>query len=190
MEFSRQEYWSSWPFPFPGDLPNSGIEPKSPALQGDRFFTEWVTREAKEYWRRCSWARDQTLYIHFNWWLRHWRICLQCWRSGFSPWVGKIPWSREWLPTPVFLPGESRGQRSLAGYSPWGRRVRHDWVTNTNALSSKCIWMVAFKRWHGRLLWHHLAPSLYLSMAEPCTRPPELQPLGTGSPEILISWNF
>jgi len=32
----------------------------------------------------------------------------------------KIPWRREWQPTPVFLPGESHGQRSLAGYSPWG----------------------------------------------------------------------
>ena len=32
----------------------------------------------------------------------------------------KIPWRREWLPTPVFLPGDSHGQRSLEGYSPWG----------------------------------------------------------------------
>ena len=36
--------------------------------------------------------------------------------------VGKIPWRRAWQPTPVFLPGESRGQRSLAGYSPWGQK--------------------------------------------------------------------
>ena len=34
----------------------------------------------------------------------------------------KIPWSRKWEPTPVFLPGESHGQRNLAGYSPWGRK--------------------------------------------------------------------
>ena len=39
---------------------------------------------------------------------------------GFDPWVGKIPWRRAWQPTPVFLPGESHGQRSLVGYSPWG----------------------------------------------------------------------
>ena len=39
---------------------------------------------------------------------------------GFDPWVGKIPWRREWQPTPVFLPGEFHGQRSLAGHSPWG----------------------------------------------------------------------
>ena len=38
--------------------------------------------------------------------------------TGFSSWVGKIPWRRKWQPTPVFLPGESHGQRSLAGYSP------------------------------------------------------------------------
>ena len=36
-----------------------------------------------------------------------------------DPWVGKIPWRRKWQPTPVFLPGKSHGQRSLAGYSPW-----------------------------------------------------------------------
>ena len=47
-------------------------------------------------------------------------------RPGFDPSVGKMPWRRAWQSTPVFLPGESHGQRSLAGYSPWGRRVRHD----------------------------------------------------------------
>ena len=39
--------------------------------------------------------------------------------AGFDPWVGKIPWRRKWQPTPVFLPGKSHGQRSLAGYSPY-----------------------------------------------------------------------
>ena len=41
-------------------------------------------------------------------------------RGGFDPWDGKIPWRRTWQPTPVFLSGESRGQRSLEGYSPRG----------------------------------------------------------------------
>ena len=44
--------------------------------------------------------------------------CLQCKRHGFDSWVGKILWRRKWLPTPVFLPGKSHEQRSLAGYSP------------------------------------------------------------------------
>ena len=38
----------------------------------------------------------------------------------FDPWVKTIPWKRKWQPAPVFLPGESHGQRSLVGYSPWG----------------------------------------------------------------------
>ena len=38
-------------------------------------------------------------------------------RHGFDPWVWKIPWKRSWQPTPVFLPGESHGQRRLGGYS-------------------------------------------------------------------------
>ena len=42
----------------------------------------------------------------------------QCRRLGFDPWVRKIPWRRAWQPTPVFLPGKSQGQRSLAGHSP------------------------------------------------------------------------
>ena len=46
-------------------------------------------------------------------------VC-QCRRCGSNPWVRKIPWRRKWQPTPVFLPGEFHGERSLAGYSPWG----------------------------------------------------------------------
>ena len=42
-------------------------------------------------------------------------------RCGLHPWVGEIPWRRAWQPTPGFLPGESHGQRSLVGCSPWGR---------------------------------------------------------------------
>ena len=48
--------------------------------------------------------------------------CRRCQRCGFHPWVGKIPWKRKWPPTPVFLPGKSYGERSLEGYSPWGRK--------------------------------------------------------------------
>ena len=47
-------------------------------------------------------------------------VCLQCRRSVFDPWFGQKPWRRKWQPTPVFLPGKFRGQRSLVGYSPWG----------------------------------------------------------------------
>ena len=41
---------------------------------------------------------------------------------GFNSWVGKIPWKRKWQPIPEFLLGKFQGQRSLAGYSPWGHK--------------------------------------------------------------------
>ena len=68
-------------------------------------------------------AKDDTAYIDFS-------IAYgflggsdgkdSAWKVGdrIDPWVEKIPWGREWQPTPVFLPGEFQGQRSLAGYSP------------------------------------------------------------------------
>ena len=63
------------------------------------------------------------LVIHgLPWWLRGLSVCLQCGRPGFNPWVRKIPWRRKWQPTPVFLPGESHGWRSLVGYSPRGHK--------------------------------------------------------------------
>ena len=46
--------------------------------------------------------------------------------KSLIPGWGRFPWRRAWQPTPAFLPGESHGQRSLAGYSPWGCRVGHD----------------------------------------------------------------
>ena len=46
---------------------------------------------------------------------------------GFDPWIGKIPWRRKWQSTPIFLPGNIHGQRSLVG----SQRVRHNWGTNT-----------------------------------------------------------
>ena len=60
-------------------------------------------------------------------WLRGYRIYLQCQRLKFDPWVGKIPWRRARKSSPVFLPGESHGQRSLAGQQSIGSQgVGHD----------------------------------------------------------------
>ena len=68
-------------------------------------------------------------------------------RHGFNPWVGKIPWSKKWHPTPVFLPGKFRGQWSLTGYSPWG----HKELDTTEWLSTSSKWDVlgSKSRWAG-----------------------------------------
>ena len=69
-------------------------------------------------------AKRQTLlsnfHFHFPWWLNGEESTCQCKRRGFNPWVRKILRRRKWQPTLVFLPGKSRGQKCLAGYSLWG----------------------------------------------------------------------
>jgi len=68
--------------------------------------------------------------IGLPWWLSGKKSSCQCRRRGFDPWVGKIPQRRKWQPTPVFLPGKSHGQRSLAGCRQRGReRVGQDLAT-------------------------------------------------------------
>ena len=71
--------------------------------------------------------------------------CLQCGKPRFDPWVGKSPWRRKWQPTPVFLPGESQGWRSLVepGRLPsmGSPRVEHNWATS---LSFSVYWMFSF----------------------------------------------
>ena len=59
-----------------------------------------------------------------------------------TTWVGKIPWRREWQPTPVFLPGESHGWRSLAGYSPWGLVTKTTTTTTTKTYLEPCPWVL------------------------------------------------
>ena len=73
-----------------------------------------------QFMAHTSLENQHIISLRLPWWLRQWRICLQGRRPGFDPWVGKIPWRREWQPTPVFWPGEFHGQRSLVGCSPWG----------------------------------------------------------------------
>ena len=68
-----------------------------------------------------------------------------------DPWVGKIPWRKEWLPTPVFLPGESHGQRSLVDCSLWGHRewdtTRHSTVMEREtAISAAKACCAVFKK--------------------------------------------
>ena len=68
---------------------------------------------------------DHDLWLHtwgegLPWGLSGKESTCQGRRPGSDPWVWRIPWRRAWQPTPVFLPGESHGQRCLVGYSPWG----------------------------------------------------------------------
>ena len=67
-------------------------------------------------------------------------VACQCKRHGFNPWVRKIPWRRKWQPTLVFLPVKSRGQRSLAGYSPVGITKSRTWLGDWTTTMLKVLW--------------------------------------------------
>ena len=107
--------------------------------------------------RVCPWETPQgSIRFHNNWnnnclgnpingllwWHSGKDSACQRRRPGFNFWVGKIPWRRKWLSTPVFWPGKSHGQRSLAGYSPWGHKESDIKKTKTNKQKTKSqIWL-------------------------------------------------
>ena len=68
--------------------------------------------------------------IGLHWCFSGEEFTCQCRRSSFNLWDRKIPWRRKWKPTPIFLPGKSHGQRNLVGYSPWGHKNSHIWLSN------------------------------------------------------------
>ena len=72
-------------------------------------------------------------------------LCLQCRRPRFNPWVRKIPWSRPWQPTPVFLPAEFHGQKNLVGCSPWGHK-ESDMTELLTVFQNKWLTSVQFCR--------------------------------------------
>ena len=95
-------------------------------------------------------------------------------------WVGKIPWRRKWQPTPVFLPGESHGLRSLVRYSPQGckeldttERLHFTYhhltlLTISTMVEVMKIMVTSFKRSH--------ACTATLLHPQPCSRPPLTHP--------------
>ena len=147
MEFSRQEYWSGLPCPPPADLPNPGIKPAS--LEhlfwarypcglvegGDVKLRCPVSSESRHLSgaKRCVplttkvGAGMETLAGRYGAGLPDGSVGKESACNaedsgdpGSIPGSGQFPRGRKWQPTPVFLPGEFHGQRSLVGYSPRG----------------------------------------------------------------------
>ena len=84
-------------------------------------------------------------------------LCLQRRRPGFSPWVGKTPWRRKWLATPICLPKDSYRQRSLECYSTWGHKGQTwlKWLTiNTSIEVFQLFWVNYLQVFHS-FRYHH-----------------------------------
>ena len=145
MGFPRQEYWSGLPLPSPEDFRDPGFEPTSPALVG-RFCTAeplgkpFLPLQSINWRRQCGKlcvmisSKLSAIYQHTS-------LVAQMGMGKRLPttqetWAWSLGWEdaleKAMAPTPVLLPGRSHGQRSLVGYSPWGRKepTRHDWVTS------------------------------------------------------------
>ena len=73
-------------------------------------------------------TEQQLVILGLPWWLGGKELTCQCRRQKFYLWVRKIPWRRKWKPSPVFLPGKPHGQKSLAGYCPWGHK--ESWLSD------------------------------------------------------------
>ena len=98
-------------------------------------------------------------------WLSGEESACQSRSCGFDPRNGQIPWRRAWQPTPVFLPGESHGQRSLVGYSPWGCKQSdtNQWLNKYKTVAKnfpKTSSVDVFTRWKSKPLW----PVLFFPM--------------------------
>ena len=93
----------------------------------------------KSLWLSVQWASV----------VAQWRICLQCRRPRFHPWVRNIPWNRKWRPTPVLLPGESHWVQGPGRLQ--SQRVGQDWMTNTFRFSVRC-WSLQDSLWSLRFV--------------------------------------
>ena len=115
LGFSRQGYWSGSPCPPLGDLPNPGIElafPVAAALYVDSLPLSYEGSSKTTCTKVNLWASLVAQLVKNR---------LQCRRLWFDSWVGKIPWRRDRLPTPVFLgySGGSDGEESTCMWETW-----------------------------------------------------------------------
>ena len=142
MGFSKQEYWSGLPYSPPGNLPNPGIRPRSPALQADSLPLSHqgspvaIHNDYQIEWGLISGAHvlitEKAMALHSS--TLAWKIPrmeepgrLQSmgslrvrhdWKTSLSLFTF-THWRRKWQPTPVFLTGEPQGQGSLVGCHLW-----------------------------------------------------------------------
>ena len=104
MGSSRQEFWSGLPFQL-----QKLLSPASEVLESSSF----TRRDGHFYFLKYPCAQANRLQGGTG-------QCRNCRSPEFNPQARNVPWRRESQPTPVFLPEESHGQKSLEGYSSWG----------------------------------------------------------------------
>ena len=123
-----------------GSIPGSGRSPggghgnplqyfclENPTDRGaSRTIAMWSQRVGHTEWPSTAWRSINRIPLELGHCADEGKECLYLLFisaiTGSIPWSGRPSWRWEWLPTSIFLPGEFHGQRSLAGYSPWGHK--------------------------------------------------------------------
>ena len=100
--------------------PSPSSPPPSPSAVYQPSMGSGSTAATRQGWSSGVNCDRPSKAVGFPPWLSGKESTCQCRRRGFDPWIGKMPWRRKWQPTPVFSPGKSHGQRSLAGYTVHG----------------------------------------------------------------------
>ena len=138
MKFSKQEYWSGVPLREDSCFPTQGL---------DRHLLHLL-----------HWQMDSVPIVLPGKPLVALTVknlpTVQ--ETRVIPWVRKIPWWREWLPTPVFLPGELHEQRSLAGYNSWGCKDMTEWLSRSVQFLPPVVFLYlsCFQNKHGTIALH------------------------------------
>ena len=141
-------------------LPTSCLPFLSDHLHPSFIMKKPDQKETKLYWASLIVATKAcwTIYWTIMWLLQklNRQGIVKWWSHTFNdwfdidPWLGNIPWRREWLSSPLFLPGEFHGQRSLAGYNPRvHKRDRHDGATNTFTTFTFLAQLPTRREWYG-----------------------------------------
>ena len=118
----------------------------------NNLLSHWyILWSALILWRLLRWLSNKESTYQCRWLKRH----------RFDPWVGKIPWSRKWQPTPVVLPGEPHGQRSLAGCHGV-IRAKHDLVTKPPPRPHKVV-RITFRNFYIKNILRLLSCSLNMT---------------------------
>ena len=116
----------------------------------------------------------------------------KCRRPRFK--ARTIPWRRKWLPTPVFLPGKSHGQRNVVGYSPWSHK-ESDSTESLSCSLSYFISYLAFSSWTQKKYCEPLteaviAPGALSYFVQQSTTPQRLSSLDLNSQRVNETWDF
>ena len=135
-------------------VPRPGIENRSSAVK-EHSSNHWTARKSPHWLSFGNFKAHDKLNKGFPGGTGGEEPACQCRRQkrhGFDPWVGNIPCRMAWKPTPVFLPAESHGQRSLVGYNP---RAAKSW-TQLKQISTYASWTYNKYSNISVILWKHM----------------------------------